>query len=146
MNESEKQFSFTRAASSTSGREKQILISKAFAVHPSYVLDDVDAQFFNGSSGLIVGLDKVHRVNVVEAEGNASHRISKFATPNFGFAANGQPVIPTAKEIANGKTAKSSHQVGKPYLHIILGISSLVIGYILGWEIFGWLRRRSHPD
>ena len=27
MNESEKQFSFTRAASSTSGREKQILVS-----------------------------------------------------------------------------------------------------------------------
>src|SRR5674476_1086642 len=39
MNESEKQFSFTRAASSTSGRaEKEILISWALALDPTHQL------------------------------------------------------------------------------------------------------------
>jgi hypothetical protein len=39
MNESEKQFSFTRAASSTSGRAKnQIPISSALALDPTHQL------------------------------------------------------------------------------------------------------------
>ena len=46
MNESEKQFSFTRAASSTSGRAKnQIPISSALALDPTYQLANLKYVF-----------------------------------------------------------------------------------------------------
>src|ERR1035438_3682102 len=59
MNESEKQFSFTRAASSTSGRtEKKILISSALALDPTHQLVNLKYVFrdfhshLGGSNGI----------------------------------------------------------------------------------------------